>query len=42
MKPLFPKRDPEAAKKLLATPDEKLTNVEREKKVLVAVQIGSP
>ena len=28
MKPLPPKRDLDAAKKLLATPDEKLTTVE--------------
>jgi len=40
MKPLSPKRDPDAAKKLLVTPDEKLSNIEREKKVLLAVQMS--
>ena len=40
MKPLFPKREPEAAQKLLATPDEDLTHTEREKKALLAVQLS--
>lgn len=34
---LFPKKNPEAAKKLLETPDEKLTNIERQKKFTLAV-----
>ncbi|NUQ73381.1 MAG: hypothetical protein HUU21_07485 [Polyangiaceae bacterium] len=34
---LFPKKNPEAAKKLLNTPDEKLTNIERDKKFILAM-----
>ena len=37
MNRLFPKKDPEAARKLLATPDEALTNTEREKKHVLAL-----
>ncbi|UQA61415.1 hypothetical protein [Polyangium aurulentum] len=37
MAQLFPKKNPEAAKKLLETPDEKLTNVERDKKFALAI-----
>ena len=32
----FPKKNPEAAKKLLETPDEKLANIERDKKFMLA------
>jgi hypothetical protein len=34
---MFPKKNPEAAKKLLETPDEKLTNAERDKKFMLAI-----
>jgi hypothetical protein len=34
---LFPKNDPEAAKKLLATPEDRLTNAEREKRYILAL-----
>jgi hypothetical protein len=37
MNQLFPKKDPEAAKTLLETPDEKLMNIDREKKFILAV-----
>lgn len=37
MDQLFPKKNPEAAKKLLETPAEKLTNIERQKKFILAV-----
>ena len=37
MDQLFPKKNPEAVKKLLETPDEKLTNIERDKKLMLAV-----
>lgn len=37
MDQVFPKKNLEAAKKLLKTPDEKLTNIERDKKFLLAI-----
>jgi len=37
MDQLFPKKNPEAAKKLLETPDDKLANIERQKKFILAV-----